>query len=271
MHQGFNLSENPPGLFKIVAVDFHVDRLLRAEARHAFDEAPRIEEHRDPGEELQNLGAYLVHDLHLVARALVGRREVDGDDGGVRPGIRVEERGATLSQDAGARHDRFQLVSRNLLAQDALDRGHLLFGLLHPLADRRAQDDAELAFVRDRQEFRADLRDQGEGGGEEEQHPGDKQFAVGQHPAERVFESAIQRLIARTAPIHDAHIPARHGPVGFLFRLEKLEAERGSDRAGDEEGREQRDGNGHGERDQQQPCDADDEENRQEDDDGGHG
>ena len=136
-----------------------------------------------------------------------------------------------MRQHAGAGYDRFQFVWRDSLAEDAFDRGDLLLGVLDPLADGGAQNDAELAFVRNGEKFRSDLWDQRERDAENEQDPYDEDSAMGEDPAQRPLESTIQRVVALSAPIHETQKPNGHRAVGVLFRLEKFVTERGGNRA----------------------------------------
>ena len=102
----------------------------------------------------------------------------------------------------------------------------LLAGERDPLTDRRPEDDPELALVGHRQKLCANLRHQGDRGGEHRKNGNDKHSAMGDHPAQRIFESAVQGLITRSAPLHRANEPSRHGPVCFLFRFEKFKTQR---------------------------------------------
>ena len=83
----------------------------------------------------------------------------------------------------------------NVFSQHPFDLGDLLLGFLYPLADRGAEHDAELAFVRDRQELRADHREQHEGADEEQHDGGDEQAAVSEHPAQRVLVAPVQGFV----------------------------------------------------------------------------
>ncbi len=156
MHRVLYLVDDGAGLLEIVAVYLDIDRLLRAEAGHAFHQPSRIEEHRDAGEELDDCRSDGVHDLDLVAPALVGRHQIDRNDRGVRAGVGIEQGRASLRQHAGTGGDRFQFIRGDLFPKHTLDLGDLIHGFFHPLADRAAEHDPELAFVRDREKFGAD-------------------------------------------------------------------------------------------------------------------
>ncbi len=114
MHQVLHLVDDGAGLFEVVPVNFDIDGFLRAEAGDPFDQASRIEEHRDAGEELEDRGSHRIHDFDLVPPSLVGGRQIDGNDRGVRAGVGIEQRRAPLRQDTGAGGDRFQFIRWNL-------------------------------------------------------------------------------------------------------------------------------------------------------------
>ena len=80
----------------------------------------------------------------------------------------------------------------------------------------------------------------------DQQHHGDKGPAMSQDPLQRFFVTSIESLISATTPIHQCGKPGRHGPPSVLFRLEELVAKRRRHCAGDEEGREERNRDGHG-------------------------
>ena len=101
-------------LLEIIAIDFHVDGLLRAEAGDPFDQPARIEEHRDARKECQDLRTYFVHDIDLVSGTFVRRDKIDGDDRRMGAGVRVEERGAALSEHARTGYDGVQFLRRDL-------------------------------------------------------------------------------------------------------------------------------------------------------------
>ena len=162
MHDGVHLPDDRPGLLELVAVNLDVHRLLRTEARDPLDDAAWVKKHGDAWEELQDLGAHVVHDLDLITRPPVRWLEIDLDQGGVWTSVGVEQRGAALAQHTGAGNDRVEFFRANVFAQHALDLRHLLLGFFDPLTHRRPDDDPELTLVRDRNELGPDEGQQAE-------------------------------------------------------------------------------------------------------------
>jgi hypothetical protein len=185
-------------LFDVITHRLDIDGRGRSEVEHVLNDATRIHVDFEIRESAQQRGPQPLDYRFAGLLALVGRHQIDLDEGGVRAAIArinfsfgVDLAGRGEQPDVGKHHA--QRAFGHLVRDQVLDLGDLAFGVIDAGADRRANHHLELAFVRGREEFGADARHQGQRDHEDGHHSGH----CGPGYRQRAFQGSLIALVQR--------------------------------------------------------------------------